>query len=171
MKHDFHLVLKSEMKNKILNFSRIKNISLSATVILILKRTKPILQKYHYLNQESKKNGKYSIINADSDIHVYLEEEDYKMMKHIYANMNVYSMAILLRKIIDLFFKGINKFGIKLFFKKLDFVKIKYNERFKKLKKWDKYCNKKQLSHLLSKNLLYKLTFSTDYTLLGFELL
>jgi hypothetical protein len=170
MLHDFHLVLKSEMKDKIFILSKKLEYSLSAAVVFILKTMEPMLDYYHLIREENKDEGRYQQFYADEDMHVYMEETDYRKLKLVFAHMYIHSMAIIVRRLIALFIEGVKKYGFKEFIEMME----EYNERqdgaFSYHGSWDKRV-KKELSHLKHIPRLYRLTFSDDLTLISIELL
>jgi hypothetical protein len=170
MKHDFHLMVNSKMKREIIKISKKLNKSISSTIVYIIKTLNSMLKRYHFIYPESKKDGKYKFINAKKHIHIYMNETDYRMIKHIYANMYIYSMAIIIRRMIEIYIAKVKEHGFDKFhkiMKRYDKMnKIKFGRAQKKWKKYDLFI---QMSHDKSIKQCYKTIFTNNYALLGFE--
>jgi hypothetical protein len=173
MKHEFHFVLNKKMKKEIIVLSKKLKKSMSSTIVYIINNLNPILERYHYVYPENKEDGRYRLINGKKHIHIYMDEVDYRRIKQVFANMYIYSMAIIIRRMIRIYIDEINRYGIKRFEKimlkygKINDVKFKREGR----KKWEKYEIVQQMSYNKVRNKLYKTTFTANYTLLGFEIL
>lgn len=170
MKHDFHLVMNYKIKNSIIALSKYLNTSLSSTIVYIIKTIFPMLTKYHNFSGEDY-NGKYKFIDADSDIHIYMKEDDYRRIRKVYNDMHVFSMAIIIRWMIEEFLLGVKKFGFVRFLKIMQRYGNIEMSRVLRIKHWWKYEVFKHMSYSPGQYGRYKLTFSEDWTLLGFELL
>jgi hypothetical protein len=172
MNHDFHYVTTQKMKNRILKLGGTKNLTLSATIVYIFKKIEPILDRYHYVYPEDNEIGKYGFIDADADIHVYLGEEEYRKLKLIHATMNFFSMAIILRWIIKLFFDCIDKYGCEKFDDLIErYQGINVTRFYKGERAWKKAAYFEHMSQKGTWYELFSLTFTNNYKLLGFEIL
>jgi hypothetical protein len=172
MKHEFHMVLNSKIKDEIEDLSIHLNKSISSTVVFIIKAITPFLEKYHFESPENKEDGKYRLIDADEDLYIYLDENDYRMIKHIYSHMYIYSMAIIIRKMITIFLDGIKKQGFENFIGMMNRLALKFRKKFAGLGCWEKRERRKtaQMRHE-STIQLYKITFSSDFSIKKFELI
>ena len=170
MKHSFHLTVNSEMKKLIIEFSKKLNLSISSGIIYIIHIIYPLIKKYHNFGEEGL-NGQYRFINASSNIHINMDINDYRIIRKIHNDMYIYSMAIIIRWMIEEFFKGIKKYGFIKFLKIMQRFGNIEECRLKRIKQFKKYEAYKHMSHPYSYNDKYKLIFSEDYTLLGFEFL
>jgi hypothetical protein len=172
MKHEFHFILNPIMKDEINKISKMLDKSISSTVNHILRIINPMLERYHYIYPENKNDGKYRLINGKKHIHVYMDENDYRRIKHVFAHMYIYSMAIIIRKMIQVFITGVKKHGLNKFEKIMKKYTGIHNAKFGKIqKKWKKYDIFIQMSCKKSIKQRYKITFTNNYTLLGFEFL
>ena len=170
MKHKFHFVLNSKLKKNIISISNKIELNISSTVVYIINLIYPLLEKYYYFIEEDNR-GCYKYINADSNIYVFIDNNDYRKIRKIYNDMFVFSMAILIRWMIEKFLDGINKYGFERFIKILQRYGSIHNIKIHRIKCWKKYKNDK---HMLHKSIFcekYRMTFGTNYTLLGIELL
>jgi hypothetical protein len=170
MKHEFHFVLNARMMKDIFKISKKLDKSISSTVGHIIKTINPILERYHFIYPENKNDGKYRLINGKKHIHVYMDEIDYRRIKQVFAHMYIYSMAIIIRRMIEIFIKetkknSLNKFA-KIMKKYEGIHKIKFGKVQKKWKKYDLFL---QMSYDESIKKHYKTLFTNDFTLLGFE--
>ena len=80
-------------------------------------------------------------------------------------------MGLVLRKMLSLFFCGIKRYGYDKF---IEILKIFQEECIDKIInsiKWKKWEVIKHMSHDYHEEEAYKLTFTKDFTLLGFEIL
>ena len=102
MKHDFHFVLTIELKEYIINFASMNNMNLSEKIIHIINIMKPFINK-HLLKDMKCKIGKYRQFGADSDIHVYLDNKEYRYLKQVKANLNIFSTALIIRWLLEEF--------------------------------------------------------------------
>jgi len=102
MAHDFHFVVNKKMREKLINYSKKRRKSISKTILEIINIISGLWNKNDICCQD---NNKYSKINWDSHIHLYLEESDYIKLKTLHSEYNVFSIAKLIRKMINSFFE------------------------------------------------------------------
>jgi len=134
----FHFVINSEMQEKIVNYSKLLGKSTSKTIEEIIEKSIAIIRSRHYFDMEEK--NEYPKVSWNKRIVVKIKDSDYRELKLIHANLNVFSIAKIVRYMIDSFFlimkiqgeKNIDKYFSELL------VKIK-----KKVK--NKIIQKKQL--------------------------
>jgi len=110
---DFHFAANSFIKKKIQQFGKKYNYNISQTIRSAIKTVSFYLDRKHYYEEEDR--NKYSRVYADCDIHLYISEEEYRKIKIIHANMNFYSMAKLVRWMIDLFLDIADRLGNKVY--------------------------------------------------------
>ncbi len=159
-KHDFHFVLTNELKSKIVNLSKKLNLSVSKTSIYILEKILTLLKKYNYKTEELDEISKYQSISWDQDMHIYLEKDFYRKIKHLGDTMFAFSIAIVVRWMFNFYFE--NEDNIEEIMNKIN-KEIEYIE--KRIKKYKKVIKEKQLSG----NLSHKLTFNNKFTLVGID--
>lgn len=128
---DFHFTANSIMKNKILQFGKKYNYNISQTIRSVVKTVSFYLDRKHYFEEEDR--NVYSKVYADCEVHLYISEEEYRKIKIIHANMNFYSMAKLVRWMIELFFDVADRLGNKVYqyfnMERTDFLKKLENSR------------------------------------------
>ncbi len=156
--HEFHFVVNSETKEKLLNYSKLKNISLNETLNFILNKTMAYIQNNHYCAPEEK--NKYPKVNWNRHIHIYMHEGDYRRLKLIHADLNVFSIAKLARQLIEIFFNYLDLYGEKqaliYFFNFEEILRQKISSRF---------LRTKQLSYSESKLPIHTYKFIDGYKL------
>jgi hypothetical protein len=159
MKHDFHFVLTIQLKEYIINFASMNNMSLSETIVHIINTMKPFINKHYYKDMKCK-IGKYDKIGADSDMHVYLEHNEYRYLKQVKTNLNIFSTALIIRWLLEEFFIGLIKYGIE------DFLKMvtRYNQihGLRTKKRW-------VTKHMLYQQPFVQVVFNDKYQLLSIE--
>jgi hypothetical protein len=148
MKHDYHFVLNEKAYLKILELANQMDRSVSGTIVVLFEKLLPFLEKNHL--SAKVKNSKYKIIAGKNEkrihIHSYIPEYDYMKMKQLHFDLDVYSLAQILRELINKFISGCLKYGIEKFIdilKKIQDMWEKKKESYKK----EKIIFKKQLSH------------------------
>jgi predicted DNA-binding protein len=134
MKKEFHFIMNENLFEKLEKFADNLKKSLSSTVVEIFENMIPYLEKKEISFKE--KSGKYgSLGDPDAErthVHVYLTKDLHRKLKLIHQELDYYSMAQILREIIEkylneCFKSGIAKYRIKL-------VRIKNNWNVKKLR-------------------------------------
>lgn len=156
----FHFVINSEMQEKIVNYSKLLGKSTSKTIEEIIEKSIAIIRSRHYFDMEEK--NEYPKVNWSKRIVVKIKDSDYRELKLIHANLNVFSIAKIVRYMIDSFFlimkiqgeKNIDKYFSELL------VKIK-----KKVK--NKIIQKKQLQE---KSAVITLRFTREFNLYSVKL-
>jgi hypothetical protein len=133
MKHEFHFILNQKHYFNLLDLSKSLNKNISKTLVFILENLNPFIEKNHLASIE--KGSKYQTLALPEEkrfhIHCYLNENLYRRLKHLHHDLNTYSLAQIMRRLIDSFLLGCFKYGIKDF-----------RERLLKIKKiWEKKKN------------------------------
>jgi hypothetical protein len=139
MLHDYHFKLNEESKKKLKKISEDMGVSLSATIVVLFEKFLPFVEKNHFNSKE--KDSKYKIIANPKEkrfsVHSYIPENLYRKMKHLHHDLNIFSMAQVVRKMIDLFIFGYLKYGLNKFIEVLN----KINDIWKNKKEF--YKNRK----------------------------
>jgi hypothetical protein len=163
------MVITKELKEQISFLSKKLKLSLSQTVIHILEKALIIMEKYHHECEEQDKVSSYQKVGWDTDIHIYFDKNLYRKIRHLCEIMYAFSTAIVVRKLINIYFEMRERFEMddeefRLF---MDLYKNK------KLKKYEdkKYWEKSRISKQLFGKKLYQLTFNENFMLIGFKYL
>ncbi len=165
-RHDFHMVLQSELKNKIKDLSFNIHKSLSDTVVYIIEKTLCFYKNIYYHLDESDKFCTYKKINWDEDIHVYFNIITYRQIKHLADTYFAFSMAIVIRWLITYYFENIYNSKDKKENKELiEKAMASVEESEKNIKSWMKKIKSIQLSDNLYKHLI----FNEKFTVIGFD--
>ena len=107
MTKEFNFMIGGELNKKIETYSNKKGIDYNDVIIIIFNLMIPLLKKEHFTGVERK--NKYERITAVKRVHLYLEEEIYREIKLIHSNLDFFSMAIVVRFLIEEFFKRLEK--------------------------------------------------------------
>jgi hypothetical protein len=155
-KHIFHLVLNTTLKKQLTKLSRKLKLSISKTIIHILDLSLPIIEKFQQSCKEVNEISKYNKISWDSHVHINFDENLYRKIKHICDTMFAFSTAIVLRKLLSIYFKKINKY------KKYSYNKVLL--RYKNI-----YINntnrQKYFTIQLYKRIYYQLSYNNNFNL------
>ncbi|MBP7553042.1 MAG: hypothetical protein KA885_06415 [Spirochaetes bacterium] len=109
MKYDFSLVINNEIREKILYVGKYFISQRISTIISrIIDNMHPYLKYYHRVNNETL--PVYEKINWNKKIHIRIDYKTYLLLKKIYEDTNGYSIAFVIRRIIDYFIQNIEKF-------------------------------------------------------------
>ncbi|HOJ63001.1 MAG TPA: hypothetical protein PLE45_01155 [Spirochaetota bacterium] len=163
--HEFHFVVKSEMKKRLVKLAEKLNLSLSKLVVYILQLFCNRIKKRYCFGVED--GNTYERIDATDKIRVYLSKEDYRFLKKIHADLNFFSMAVLLRRIVALFLEEYEKMGLLGVEKKCSLVTLRLWLKITKIKRWKK---NKELSHFEGNTMpFYKAIYNNCYQVIGFE--
>ncbi|HOJ63589.1 MAG TPA: hypothetical protein PLE45_04110 [Spirochaetota bacterium] len=122
----FDFVLNKNLLDNIKNLAKKKSISLSALMREIFEKIIPILEKKHL--KEKRREKDYPIVCATHRVRVYLTKKLYNQLKLIHSHLNTFSMAVLVREILEEYFLGIETFGEEEFKKKIEMLKNKLEE-------------------------------------------
>ncbi len=123
-KYDF--VLNKTLLEKIKNLAKKRSLSLSFLMREIFEKIIPILEKKHL--KEKRREKDYPIACATNRVRVYLPKKLYNQLKLIHSHLNTFSMAVLVREILEEYFMGIETFGEKEFENKIERLKKKLEE-------------------------------------------
>ena len=134
MIREFNFVIGQELHDKIKDYSEKRNISYNNAVIIIFNIMIPLLKKEHFTGVERK--NKYQRITAVKRVHLYLDIKIHREIKLIHSNLDFFSMAILVRFLIEEFFKRLEK--NKNNEEKVKKAMEKMKEKFNKNGGWEK---------------------------------
>jgi len=115
---EFDFVLNQSLFDKIKNLKDKKNKDLSVLVREIILLMIPILRKKHIYEKRREKD--YKFINATHRIRIYIPEEVYNELKLVHDHINSFSIAILIRELLELYFAGIEVEGEEEFAKRIE---------------------------------------------------
>ena len=128
MKYDLSIVINQEIKLKIEKYGKYFNSKRVSTILSkILSVLYPYLNYYHSISKDY--IPKYEKINWDKKIHVCIDYKIYLILKKIYEDTNGYSMAYIIRRMIDFFDENIEKYDNIEYFESWinDFCQIRKN--------------------------------------------
>jgi len=164
MYHNYNFVINNEINEKIKNHCRHYKISKNILINNIINLIMPVLDYYYYIYEDGNK-FKYKKISATNKIRINININTYNKLKHIHNNMNTFSTAILIREMIKIFFKEIEKNEQLHLIKKIKRYKRRYTDKVLKSKKWKK---ESFITHM-SEEIYCYLGFSSEYKLLEFN--
>ena len=104
LKKLYHFVATEDMLENINKFSSNMNLDRSKTIRLIIDTMMPLLDNYIFFGEESGDLG-YNEISAEIDIRFYIDPNVYRKLKNVHGVMHSFSVAVLVRKMIECFFK------------------------------------------------------------------
>ncbi len=168
MRKDFHFVLRKRLKTKIIRISKKLKKSYSRTIINIVEDMMPFIERY-FLNDVRDERGDYRKFGANAHMHAYLDEKTYNLLKHFTHNLYIHSMAITLRRILEIFVKCVDKYGFVDFKDWLKLIKHKH------VLKMAKITLVKKMRHLLYRNGQFdnfinsKIEFNRKFNIIGFD--
>jgi hypothetical protein len=123
--HEFHFIAGEKIFITIEKISKEMDRSFSATIIIIYLYLIPFFEKNHLMAQEKESN--IELVGSDDEIrrhiHCYLPKDLYRKLKLFHQDMNTYSMAQIIRKMMQYFIIGYNKYGLNGFLERLKKVK------------------------------------------------
>lgn len=162
--HRYHFCLQKSLKDEIALIGCKYGLDLQDTIVLMLKTVYPAIVKYHFTGQEAK--GKPERINWDAKTHIKLDLNFFKRIRLLRTQMNVFSVAIIVRRMLMLFLKYYRRGGIKLVkgvMRRFERVHFRSN---KKVRIYDKRKLQTQLSAISSKIARYIVSFNHDFQLI-----
>jgi len=157
MKKEFNFVINKDLNDKLKNYCKQKNIPCSKAVNKIIKIMLPLIKKHHFFSKEN--NCKYKIIFAVKKIHSYIDKKIYRELKLVHSNLNFYSIAILVRYLLNKFFELLEKRNGRV--KSVKIGMKKFNEKLRKRCEEINYeiekgrKRKKQLSRIPTIQIVY----------------
>ena len=130
MSKEFHFVLNEKSDEKLMILKeKLKIKSMSKMIVTILEEMIPYIEK-HEISFEDKRS-RYQFVGEEEEyrkhIHVYMPEALYKRLKKIHHDINYYSMAQILRKIIEVYLKDCFEMGVEKHKVKIENVRNRWN--------------------------------------------
>ena len=163
--HELHFVVTFNMKKKLERIAKKENLSLSRLICYVLQKFSDRVKKRYCFGSEDE--NVYERIDADASIHFYLPKEDYRFLKKIHADLNFFSMAKLLRSILEIFIEEYEKMGMLGFEKKCSLVTLRLWLKVTEIKRWWK---SRELSHFKGNfTPFYKAIYNNCSQVIGFE--
>ena len=121
--HEFHFIITRSMKERLKNFDVFKGFrSLSGIIVKVLSALAPILRREHKWGEQQMSRYMPVCDNPDEireHVHVYLPEDLYRELKLMHQDLNVFSIAQIVRKFLEIFLGLCEKYGNTVF-KKLE---------------------------------------------------
>jgi len=150
---------------KLNNIENVKNLSISKKINFIIKFLTNFIDIYHYTAKE--KNSSYKIVDNEGErnIHVYLDKSDYRKFKKIKSDLNFYSMAQVIRYVINKFLFYLELYGFKELKENVEYFGCLLINNFSK-----SYCRRKKTVHMSDK-ILYYFGYNKDFTQIFIKLL
>jgi hypothetical protein len=167
--HEFHFIITGNMKEKLRNLHFLgSGISLSSVIVRIMSLIDPLSIKEHQWGKQ--RMSRYQPVShchneSREHVHVYFPEDMYRKIKLLHADLNCFSIAQLVRGLLELFLVMAEKYGnkvIKEFEKKFNQWSIEQKNIQQTPRK-----NLRQLfkiiQHLSGRNRLISI-YSSDYS-------
>ncbi len=107
MIREFNFMIGQELQEKIKNYCETKKISYNKCLTIIFTIMIPLLKKEHFTGEE--RGNKYQVFTAFKRIHLYLDEKLYRELKLIHSNLDFFSMAAIVRFLIEKFFERLEE--------------------------------------------------------------
>jgi hypothetical protein len=131
---DLHLVLEEKMLFKLKEIScAFKIKSVSATIVYLFDKFIPYLEKMQ-IEFQNRKSG-YKLIADPKEkrrhFHVYTPEKMYRKLKELHQYLNFYSMAQILREVVEIYLKDCKNISLEKAMKNI--LTIKKNWEKKKI--------------------------------------
>ena len=118
---EFDFVLNKSLFERIKYLKEKENKNLSLIVREIILLMIPVLREKHIYEKRRKKD--YKFINATEKIRVFLPEEVYNELKLVHDQLNSFSIATLIRELLEIYFIGIEIYGEEKFMKMIQKLK------------------------------------------------
>ncbi|HPP04593.1 MAG TPA: hypothetical protein PK351_07175 [Spirochaetota bacterium] len=115
---EFDFVLNQNLFEKINNLKDKKDKDLSTLIREIIIFMLPVLKRKHLF--EKRRDKDYRFIGATQRIRIYIPEEVYNELKLVHDHINSFSIAILIRELLELYFAGIEVEGEEEFTKRIE---------------------------------------------------
>ncbi|HOL57457.1 MAG TPA: hypothetical protein PLD75_07865, partial [Spirochaetota bacterium] len=107
-----------DLFEKINNLKNKKDKDFSTLIREIIIFMLPVLKRKHLF--EKRRDKDYRFINATHRIRIYIPEEVYNELKLVHDHINSFSIAILIRELLELYFAGIEVEGEEEFAKRME---------------------------------------------------
>ncbi|MBN1699049.1 MAG: hypothetical protein JW881_16135 [Spirochaetales bacterium] len=115
VRHEFHCIMTDNLRERLLDLTLFgSRCSLSGVVVKILTCIDPLIIKEHIWGKQQM--SRYRAVSDDPDesrkhAHVYFTEEVYRKIKLLHADLNCYSIAQLVRWLLELFLAMVERYG------------------------------------------------------------
>jgi hypothetical protein len=148
MNHEFHFITGEKMYSELNNLSGELNKSLSKTISFIFEKVFVLTERHHLMSEENQ--SMYFKVADDEEerlhIHAYMKHSIYRKLKQIHQDLNTYSMAQIIRRVIEVFLKGCKNYGLKRFIEKIEKITETWDEK-KKIYRKEKRIFQRHLSY------------------------
>ena len=117
--HEFHFIITRSMKKCLKNLDIFKRaLNLSGIIVKILSVLAPVLQCEHKWGEQ--RMSRYMPVCDNPDeirehVHAYLPEDLYRELKLLHKDLNVFSIAQIVREFLDVFLGLVEKYGNDVF--------------------------------------------------------
>jgi len=157
---------------KLEKFAKDLKKSVSSTVVEIFVNMLTYLEKKEHSFKEEA--GKYGLLGNPDDtrahIHVYLPQELHRKLKQVHQDLDSFSMAQILRDIIEVYLKGCIKTGVEEYKRRVARTNKRWNEKKRRLAKM-KIRIVRHLSDKPSTFPLFSVTYDNFYSPCAIRLL
>ncbi|MBN2546058.1 MAG: hypothetical protein JXB50_09700 [Spirochaetes bacterium] len=160
MTHNFHFKLEIDSIEILKKIKIFKLKSLSGIIKFIIEYSYKFIEKSHFFDKEE--NSSYKKIKNNKNVHVYLKKEDYRRLKQIHQDLNYFSIAQILRKIINKFLFYYKKYGLENLIEKINKLSKKISLKLTK----NIYRNKQLYHHNY-----YSITYDKKFSPISYKLL
>ncbi|MBN1696705.1 MAG: hypothetical protein JW881_04265 [Spirochaetales bacterium] len=113
--HEFHLIMTEIMRKDLLDLTMFgSRRSLSGVIGDILSCIDPLIIKEHIWGKQ--RMSRYRAVSDDPDeirfhAHVYVTEDEYRKIKLLHSDLNCFSIAQLLRWLLEVFLAMVERYG------------------------------------------------------------
>jgi hypothetical protein len=134
MRHNLHFILNENSYLKLKKMSLKFDESISGTIVEILKKMTPYLEKKQLTFQNKRSQYQYvgDLEEKRRQMHVYLPEDLYRKLKEMHQDMNFFSIGQIMREIIDYFLKESYKTGFDNFIARIQLLILSWGWKKKK---------------------------------------
>jgi hypothetical protein len=125
---EFHFKMDVDMRDELLGLDLCKQVgSFSQVIVKVLKLLSPFLEREHLLRKQ--RMSRYELVNSDrkirrKSVHVYLPESRYRQLKAMHHDLNFFSIAQLLRRMLRLFLDLVKLHGNKIIKQLMDLLRL-----------------------------------------------
>ena len=110
MKYDFSIVINNQIQKELSCAEKIFNTKRISTIISkVLNGMYPYIKSLHNFAKEE--IPRYEKFHWDKKIHIRIDYKIYLLVKKIYEDTNGYSMAFIIRRILEYFIENSGKFN------------------------------------------------------------
>jgi hypothetical protein len=153
MNHEFHFIMREETYSELNKLSGELNKSLSKTISFVFEKMFVLTERHHLMSKE--KQSMYLKVSDDDNeervhIHAYMKHQIYRKLKQIHQDLNTYSMAQIMRRVIEVFLKGCKDYGVKRFIEKIEKISKTWDEK-KKIYREEKRIFLRHLSYIVER--------------------